>query len=80
MLKSIDVYLGHYIFGGQRFDRILSFSTYNEDYPNLKLDPTTQLFDKESTQATRYFYAPTYNDGENGSIVHATYKIQVITH
>lgn len=60
LLKSIDVYLGHYIFGGQRFDGILSFSTYKGDYQGIKLDPGTQLFDKECTQPTRYFYAPKY--------------------
>ena len=60
LLKKIDVYLGHYIFGGQRFDGILSFSTYKGNYQGIKLDPATQLFDKGSTQATRYFYMPAY--------------------
>lgn len=60
LLKSIDVYLGNYIFGGHRFDGILSFSTYKGDYPDIKLDPATQLFDKGCTQPTRLFYAPTY--------------------
>ena len=32
LLKKIDVYLGHYIFGGQRFDGILSFSTYKGNW------------------------------------------------
>lgn len=62
LLKKIDVYLGHYIFGGQRFDGILSFSTYKGDYQGIKLDPATQLFDKGSTQATRYFYTPVYEE------------------
>ena len=61
LIKKIDVYLGRYIFGGQPFDGILSFTTYKGDYQGIKLDPGTQIFDKFCTQPTRYFYAPAYN-------------------
>ena len=41
-------------------DNDLTFSTYKGNYQGIKLDPATQLFDKGSTQATRYFYMPAY--------------------
>lgn len=66
LIKKIDIYLGRYIFGGQPFDGILSFTTYNGDYQGIKLDPTTQIFDKYCTQPTRYFFAPKY--GSEASI------------
>ena len=69
LLKKIDVYLGHYIFGGQRFDGILSFSTYKGDYQGIKLDPATQLFNKGCTQATRYFYTPAYEEEKGHSCI-----------
>jgi hypothetical protein len=60
LIKKIDVYFDRYIFGGQPFDGILSFSSYKNDYPSITFPPTTQLFDYEGTQPYRYFYAPTY--------------------
>lgn len=62
LLKKIDVYLGHYIFGGQLFDGIISFSTYKGDFQGITLDAATQLYDQEGTEATRYFYAPSYEN------------------
>jgi hypothetical protein len=60
LIKKIDVYFGRYVFGGQPFDGILSFSSYKNDYPSITFPATTQLFDYEGTQPYRYFYAPSY--------------------
>lgn len=65
LIKKIDIYLGRYIFGGQPFDGILSFTTYNGDYQGIKLNPATQIFDKYCTQPTRYFFAPKYDSETN---------------
>lgn len=69
-IKRIDVYRGKYMFGGQMFDGIASFLTYNNDYPGLELDETTQLFDYHGTQKRTLFYAPSYSlDEERNSVV-----------
>ena len=57
-LKRVEVYSGHFVFGGQMFDGIASFYTFRNDYPGLVLDPSSQLFDYEGTQEYRYFYMP----------------------
>lgn len=62
LIKSIDVYFGRYIFGGQAFDGIVFFSSYNNNYPGFRFKENTQLFDYEGTQPYRYFYVPSYND------------------
>ncbi|MDR3141620.1 MAG: hypothetical protein LBU37_07850 [Tannerellaceae bacterium] len=68
LIKKIDVYFGRYVFGGQPFDGILSFSSYKNDYPSITFPETTQLFDYEGTQPYRYFYAPSYEtDAETNS-------------
>jgi len=63
MLKKIDIYRGRYIFDEQLFEGIISFSSYNNNYPGLKVDDSTQFFDYEGTQARRHFYAPSYQEG-----------------
>jgi hypothetical protein len=60
LIKKIDIYFDRYIFGGQPFDGILSFSSYKNDYPSITFPATTQLFDYDGTQPYRYFYAPSY--------------------
>lgn len=65
LVKKIDVYRGKYNFGGQFFDGMIFFSTYNYTYPNLKVGETTQFFDYEGTQARRHFYAPAYINEED---------------
>lgn len=56
----IDVYKGKYVFGGQIFDGIASFSSYEHNYPGLTVDSSTQFFDYEGTQARRIFHMPAY--------------------
>lgn len=65
LIKKIEIYLGRYLFGGTLFDGIVSFSTYNYNYPGITFDANTQLFDYEGTQAYRYFYAPAYDTEEH---------------
>lgn len=54
------MYKGKYVFGGQIFDGIASFSSYEHNYPGLVVDNSTQFFDYEGTQAQRIFYMPAY--------------------
>lgn len=59
-VEKIEVYRGKYLFGGQMFDGIATFFTYEHNYTGLTMDPSTQFFDYEGTQAHRIFYAPAY--------------------
>jgi len=59
-IKQIETYHNRYVFGGQMFDGIVSFTTYRHDYPELELDESTQFFDYQGTQAYRPFHIPTY--------------------
>ena len=60
LLNKIEIYKDKFAFGNKRFEGIVSFTSYKNDYPGLVLDETTQIFDYEGTQAHRYFYAPSY--------------------
>jgi len=62
LINTIDLHIGRYLFGGYLFDGIISFFTYQNDYPGVTFDASTQLFDYEGTQPYRYFYTPFYND------------------
>ncbi|MCS3062026.1 hypothetical protein NXX40_03660 [Parabacteroides distasonis] len=42
-IRKIDVYKGKYVFGGQIFDGIASFSSYEHNYPGPVVDNSTQL-------------------------------------
>ncbi|MDH6535232.1 hypothetical protein D0T51_07805 [Parabacteroides sp. 52] len=64
LVRKIDLYLGRYFFGGQIYDGIISFWSYNNNYPNITFDSSTQIFDYDGTQAYRYFYAPAYDQQE----------------
>jgi len=61
LIKKIEVYQDSYLFGEQIIDGIVSFTTHNNNYPNLKLEGSTQFFDYEGTLAKRKFYSPVYN-------------------
>ena len=60
LVERIDVYRDRYTFGGQQFEGIVAFYTHRHNYPTLKLDERTQLFDYTGTQPHRRFYAPDY--------------------
>lgn len=60
LVYKIDVYKNRFDFGDQFFDGIVFFTTYKHDYPTLKVDEQTQVFDYEGTQVHRYFYVPSY--------------------
>lgn len=65
LVYRIDVYKNRFDFGGNFFDGIASFTTYKSDYPALKLDTQSQMFDYEGTQLNRLFYAPDYLNEED---------------
>jgi len=65
LVYRIDVYKNRFDFGGNFFDGIASFTTYKSDYPALKLDTQSQMFDYEGTQLNRLFYTPDYLNEED---------------
>lgn len=62
LVRQLDVYRGKYNFGGQFFDGMIFFTTYNVNYNSLKVGDNTQFFDYDGTQGHRRFYAPSYRD------------------
>jgi hypothetical protein len=58
LVKTVDVYLGRYLFGGQLFGGIVAFRTYKGNYPGITFDHSVQIFDYAGTQPRRYFYSP----------------------
>lgn len=60
-VKSIDIYRGRFAFGDQIVNGIASFKTYDNDYPGLSVDSSTQFFDYEGTQSHRLFHVPAYD-------------------
>lgn len=63
-VKRIDVYQDKLILGGIIAEGIVSLTTQNNDYPDLKIDNRTQIIDYEGTQSHRNFYMPTYDNEE----------------
>ena len=66
LIKTIELYFGQYVFGGRRFDGIISFYSYKNDYPGITFGESTQIYDYEGTQPYRYFYTPS-DDPASGS-------------
>lgn len=64
LVERIDIYSNKYCFANQMFDGIIFLSTYNHNYPKLKLDEDAQLFSYKGTQPYYRFYAPLYNTEE----------------
>ena len=62
LVYKIDVYKDKFVFGNIHFEGLVFITTYKQDYPTLKTDETTHIFDYEGTQAHRYFYLPSYTD------------------
>jgi Large extracellular alpha-helical protein len=64
LIKTINLHFGNYIFGGHLFDGIISFHSYNNNYPGMTFSESTHIYDYEGIQPYRYFYTPNY-DGTN---------------
>lgn len=62
LVESIELYRGKYLFGGQMFDGIAYFKTYDQDYKGVKLDPSSQLFTYRGTEPKSHFFMPDYSD------------------
>lgn len=58
LVERIDLYKGQYTFGNNLFEGIIHFTTYNNNYPGLRTDESTQIFDYKGTQLNRQFYVP----------------------
>ena len=61
-IKTIDLHVGRYLFGGHLYDGMITFYSYQNDYPGITFGRSTQLFDYEGTQPYRYFYTPDYDE------------------
>jgi len=59
IVEKIDLYMKEYVFGGIKYDGVISFSTYTHSYPELILDNTYQIIDYAGTQPK---YNPVYTD------------------
>jgi len=62
LIKTIDLHIGRYVFGGHLFDGIISFCSYKNDYPGITFGENTQIFDYPGAQPFRYFYTPRYDE------------------
>jgi len=62
LVYKIDIYKEKYVFGDKRYEGVVAFTTYKNDYPGLVLGGSTHLFDYEGTQLHRYFYSPSYQE------------------
>ena len=61
-IKTIELHVGYYVFGGHPFDGIIAFYSYKNDFPGITFDKNTQIYDYEGTQPFRYFYFPRYDE------------------
>lgn len=64
LVEQIDIYQGKYFFGGQLFDGIVYFQTYDRDFKGVHLDAGTQLFSYKGTEPHAAFFVPDYADPE----------------
>jgi hypothetical protein len=62
LLKKIDIYQGRYVFAGNIFDGIASFTSITNDAPTLRNSSSMQILAYEGTQPLHPFHAPVYNE------------------
>lgn len=62
LVEQLEIFRGKYIFGGQFFDGIASFQTYDKNYKGVKFDPSSQLFAYKGTELQTSFYMPDYTN------------------
>jgi len=62
LIKSIELHIGYYVFGGQFFDGMIVFYSYQHDFPGITFGESTQIYDYEGAQPYRFFYSPDYNE------------------
>lgn len=67
LIKSIDIINEEYISGGQSFNGIISFRTYDGKTPGLIPEPGAAIIDYEGVQKQREFYSPRYETPEQRS-------------
>lgn len=60
-VKKLEVVTDKYIMGPYVYDGIVSFTTYQGDIEELKLDAKTVRLDYEGLQLKREFYSPVYD-------------------
>lgn len=67
-IKRVDLYSGQYILGGNTFNSIVSFQTYQSNYPDLDFGNNLRLFNYKAPQKERVFYMPDYSHNKNNTI------------
>ena len=66
LVEAIEFYQGRYIYGNKLlYGGIIHFITDKGNYPRIRFEDYTQLFDFGGTQPFRYFYSPDYEGGGN---------------
>lgn len=66
LIKTINIYVGKYVFGGSFFDGIVTFNTYKGDFSGFKLDASTSVLNYPvMQQSVTETTTPTYNTGSN---------------
>ena len=63
-IKKINIYDGRYLFGGEIFECIVSFITYEGDLPFFQLSEGSQLLDYDCPQLPYPFEIPDYSIDE----------------
>jgi hypothetical protein len=59
-IRKLEVINKTYYFGGNIFNGILNFSSYNGDIAGAEIDPRATVLDYEGLQVQREFYSPAY--------------------
>ena len=62
LVEQIQIYQGKFAFGGQMFDGIAYFQTYDRNYKGAKLHSSSQLFTYKGTEPKSHFYVPDYSN------------------
>ncbi|MDR2912917.1 MAG: hypothetical protein LBV38_06485 [Alistipes sp.] len=62
LIDRIDVYYDRFVVGSNIFHGVVALYTATNTYPELRVDPFTQIASYPSPQPHRMFYAPDYTD------------------
>lgn len=65
LLKSIDIYSGRYIFGGEIFECMVVFNSHRGDFPGIQLTDRSQMIAYEFPQLYTKPEYPVYNTEES---------------
>jgi len=64
LLKRVDIYQGRFYFGGQLFEGVVAFSSFNNDYPSLQSGDNVRIFEYAGAQNPFRFFVPDHSAGQ----------------